>query len=94
MFHRTARRAWLPLAALLATGLPLAGQEPLTLGQVVTRALAQNSVLFDWLKTLYPIWARRTPEAVYLGAKLGHRPFHRPAIKGRKFILFAFVPKF
>lgn len=42
MFHRTARRAWLPLAALLATGLPLAGQEPLTLGQVVTRALAQS----------------------------------------------------
>ncbi|MCW5838445.1 MAG: amidohydrolase family protein, partial [Anaerolineales bacterium] len=39
--------------------------------QSLTRALAQNSVLFDWLKTLYPIWARLTPEAVYLGAKLG-----------------------
>ena len=39
--------------------------------QSLTRGLAQNSVLFDWLKTLYPIWARLTPEAVYLGAKLG-----------------------
>lgn len=39
--------------------------------QSLTRALAQESVLFDWLKTLYPIWARLTPEAVYLGAKLG-----------------------
>ena len=39
--------------------------------QSLTRALAQDSVLFDWLKTLYPIWAGLTPEAVYLGAKLG-----------------------
>ena len=39
--------------------------------QSLTRALAQDSVLFDWLRTLYPIWARLTPEAVYLGAKLG-----------------------
>lgn len=39
--------------------------------QSLTRALAQDSVLFAWLKTLYPIWARLTPEAVYLGAKLG-----------------------
>lgn len=39
--------------------------------QSLTRGLAQNSVLFDWLKTLYPIWARLTPEAIYLGAKLG-----------------------
>ncbi|MBK9096450.1 MAG: 8-oxoguanine deaminase [Anaerolineae bacterium] len=39
--------------------------------QSLTRALAQDSVLFDWLRTLYPIWARLTPDAVYLGAKLG-----------------------
>lgn len=39
--------------------------------QSLTRALAQDSVLFDWLRTLYPIWARLTPETVYLGAKLG-----------------------
>lgn len=39
--------------------------------QSLTRCVAQNAVLFDWLKTLYPIWARLTPEAVYLGAKLG-----------------------
>ena len=39
--------------------------------QSLTRALAQDSVLFAWLKTLYPIWARLTPDAVYLGAKLG-----------------------
>lgn len=39
--------------------------------QSLTRCIAQNAVLFDWLKTLYPIWARLTPEAVYLGTKLG-----------------------
>jgi cytosine/adenosine deaminase-related metal-dependent hydrolase len=39
--------------------------------QSLTRCIAQNAGLFDWLKTLYPIWARLTPEAVYLGTKLG-----------------------
>lgn len=39
--------------------------------QSLTRCIAQNAVLFDWLKTLYPIWAGLTPEAVYLGTKLG-----------------------
>ncbi len=33
--------------------------------QTLTRCIAQDSVLFDWLVTLYPIWARLTPEAVY-----------------------------
>lgn len=35
--------------------------------QTLTRNLpkAQNVELFDWLKYLYPIWARLTPEAVY-----------------------------
>ena len=28
-------------------------------------------MLFDWLTTLYPIWARLTPEAVYVSAKVG-----------------------
>ncbi len=41
--------------------------------QSLTRAVpaAQNANLFDWLVTLYPIWARLTPEAVYVSAKLG-----------------------
>ncbi|MGE5141773.1 MAG: 8-oxoguanine deaminase [Rudaea sp.] len=41
--------------------------------QTLTRAVpaAQNAVLFDWLKTLYPIWARLTPEAVYTSALVG-----------------------
>jgi 8-oxoguanine deaminase len=39
--------------------------------QTLTRCVAQDSVLFDWLVTLYPIWARLTPEAVYVSAKTG-----------------------
>jgi cytosine/adenosine deaminase-related metal-dependent hydrolase len=39
--------------------------------QTLTRCVAQDSVLFDWLVTLYPIWARLTPEAVYVSAKAG-----------------------
>jgi cytosine/adenosine deaminase-related metal-dependent hydrolase len=39
--------------------------------QTLTRCIAQDSVLFDWLVTLYPIWARLTPEAVYISAKVG-----------------------
>ncbi len=39
--------------------------------QTLTRCMAQDSVLFDWLVTLYPIWARLTPEAVYVSAKVG-----------------------
>jgi cytosine/adenosine deaminase-related metal-dependent hydrolase len=32
--------------------------------QTLTRAIAQDCELFDWLTTLYPIWARLTPEMV------------------------------
>lgn len=41
--------------------------------QTLTRAVpkAQNAVLFDWLKTLYPIWANLTPDAVYTSARVG-----------------------
>jgi 8-oxoguanine deaminase len=39
--------------------------------QTLTRCIAQDCVLFDWLTTLYPIWARMTPEAVYVSAKVG-----------------------
>ncbi len=41
--------------------------------QTLTRAVpaAQNAVLFDWLKTLYPIWAKLTPDAVYTSALVG-----------------------
>lgn len=41
--------------------------------QSLTRAVptAQNANLFAWLATLYPIWERLTPEAVYVSAKLG-----------------------
>jgi 8-oxoguanine deaminase len=36
--------------------------------QTLTRAIpsAQNSNLFNWLKTLYPIWARMTSEHIYV----------------------------
>ena len=36
--------------------------------QTLTRVIAPNSELFDWLKTLYPIWARMDGEAVYVSA--------------------------
>lgn len=38
--------------------------------QNLTRVMAQNNELFDWLKTLYPIWSRLTGDAVYTSAKL------------------------
>lgn len=38
--------------------------------QSLTRVLAQNSELFGWLKTLYPIWSRLTGEAIYISSKL------------------------
>lgn len=38
--------------------------------QSLTRVMAQNHELFDWLKTLYPIWARMMGEDVYVSAKL------------------------
>ena len=38
--------------------------------QSLTRVMAQNHELFDWLTTLYPIWSHLTGEAVYVSAKL------------------------
>ena len=40
--------------------------------QTLTRAHPQaiNKELFDWLKALYPVWARLTPEAMRLGTRL------------------------
>ena len=39
--------------------------------QTLTRAVpgAQNAGLFDWLRTLYPIWARMNPESVRLSTR-------------------------
>jgi 8-oxoguanine deaminase len=39
--------------------------------QTLTRAVpaAQNANLFNWLKTLYPIWARMTPDDIYISTK-------------------------
>jgi cytosine/adenosine deaminase-related metal-dependent hydrolase len=39
--------------------------------QTLTRAMAPNSKLFDWLQTLYPVWARMDGEAVYVSALVG-----------------------
>jgi cytosine/adenosine deaminase-related metal-dependent hydrolase len=41
--------------------------------QTLTRALpaAQDATLFRWLKTLYPIWAGLTSEAIYTSALVG-----------------------
>jgi cytosine/adenosine deaminase-related metal-dependent hydrolase len=40
--------------------------------QTLTRCVpaAQNAGLFDWLRTLYPIWASITPEAMYVSAQV------------------------
>ena len=41
--------------------------------QTLTRAVtaAQDVGLFDWLKTLYPIWARMTPEDISISTQVG-----------------------
>ncbi|WP_425041211.1 8-oxoguanine deaminase [Primorskyibacter sp. S187A] len=41
--------------------------------QVLTRAVpaAQDALLFGWLQTLYPIWARFTPEDMFVSAQVG-----------------------
>lgn len=41
--------------------------------QTLTRAVpaAQDATLFEWLKTLYPIWAGMTAEAIYTSALVG-----------------------
>lgn len=41
--------------------------------QTLTRAVppSQDALLFGWLKTLYPIWARFTPDDMALSTKLG-----------------------
>lgn len=41
--------------------------------QTLTRAFpgAQNAPLFDWLTTLYPVWARMTPDHVVTATRLG-----------------------
>jgi cytosine/adenosine deaminase-related metal-dependent hydrolase len=40
--------------------------------QTLTRVIpgAQDAVLFDWLKTLYPIWAELTPDDVFASTQL------------------------
>src|SRR5512142_1811553 len=39
--------------------------------QTLTRAIpaVQDANLFNWLKTLYPIWARLTPEDIFLSTQ-------------------------
>jgi cytosine/adenosine deaminase-related metal-dependent hydrolase len=41
--------------------------------QTLTRAVpaAQDATLFNWLQTLYPIWTKLTPEAIYTSALVG-----------------------
>ena len=41
--------------------------------QSMTRAVpgGQNALLFGWLKTLYPIWARMGPEEIFVSAQAG-----------------------
>ncbi len=38
--------------------------------QSLTRAIAQDCELFDWLRALYPIWQRMDGNAIYVSAKL------------------------
>jgi 8-oxoguanine deaminase len=41
--------------------------------QTLTRAVpaGQDALLFGWLKALYPIWARMTPDDMFVSAQLG-----------------------
>ncbi|NJO82601.1 MAG: amidohydrolase family protein, partial [Blastochloris sp.] len=38
--------------------------------QNLTRAIAQDQELFGWLRTLYPIWGRLTPDAIIVSTQL------------------------
>jgi cytosine/adenosine deaminase-related metal-dependent hydrolase len=38
--------------------------------QTLTRCLAQNHSLFGWLNTLYPLWCKLTPEAIYISTQV------------------------
>ena len=37
--------------------------------QTLTRAIAQSAPLFEWLTTLYPIWARLTPDDIRISTR-------------------------
>ncbi len=39
--------------------------------QTLTRALAQDDGLFRWLRTLYPLWARITPDDLWISTQVG-----------------------
>ena len=39
--------------------------------QTLTRVMAQDADLFTWLKTLYPIWANLTDEAIHVSTLVG-----------------------
>jgi len=39
--------------------------------QTLTRARAQQATLFEWLRELYPVWARIDEESVYAAARTG-----------------------
>ena len=50
--------------------------------QTLTRAVpgAQHAKLFDWLRTLYPIWARLDPDAIRLATTLGSLELARSGV--------------
>ena len=39
--------------------------------QTLTRARAQEATLFEWLRELYPVWARIDAESEYAAARTG-----------------------
>jgi cytosine/adenosine deaminase-related metal-dependent hydrolase len=39
--------------------------------QTLTRAVVPNAALFEWLKTLYPVWGKMDGEAIYVSALVG-----------------------
>jgi cytosine/adenosine deaminase-related metal-dependent hydrolase len=75
------------LVAAIGDGEPPAADERIDLGgavvtpglvnthhhlyQTLTRARAQEATLFDWLRELYPVWAKIDAEAEYAAARTG-----------------------
>ena len=62
--------------------------------QTLTRAVpgGQDALLFGWLKTLYPIWARFTPDHMHTSAQVGLAELTRHQVTQHKMRAYPRLP--